>query len=313
MNKELIIHKLKEAGFYNNESLLEKLSGDASSREYYRLTNTSQSFVICIESPNGQQSCDFNTVTNNILDNIKTPEIFFYDPEFSILVLEDIGSVSLKDFYQDSGLSKHIQAVEDIKKYQQMPLGFCMNRIFDREKIGFEFDLACNFFLNQYMGVTLDFKEKDIVKDVREFIIDYYEAHRDVVCHRDYHSNNLYVKDNVLFHIDYQDMRVGPKMYDLVSLVDDCYINFSEEEKKKLLLTYDEGFHEKYGHDYHIVQVQRTFKALGSFSYLKIDKNKDGYLQFIPTNLNKLISICEKSSIEVFRSFSDILKRGLND
>ncbi|MFG1482439.1 phosphotransferase [Halobacteriovorax sp. HFRX-2_2] len=313
MNKESITQKLEEAGFYNDKSTLEKLSGDASSREYYRLTNDSQSFVVCVESSNGQQSCDFHKVTNNILDNIKTPEIFYYDPQFSILVLEDIGSVSLKDFYEASGISKHIQAVEDIKKYQKMPLEFCMNRIFDREKIGFEFDLACNFFLNQYLGVSLNTQETGIVKEVREFIIDYYEAHRDVVCHRDYHSNNLYVKDNTLFHIDYQDMRVGPKMYDLVSLVDDCYIDFSDEEKKKLLLTYDEKFYEKYGHDYHVVQVQRTFKALGSFAYLKIDKNKEGYLQFIPTNLHKLISICEKSSIEVFRSFSDILKRGLDD
>ncbi|MGI4991163.1 aminoglycoside phosphotransferase family protein [Halobacteriovorax sp. GFR7] len=304
---------MKEASFYNDKSLLEKLSGDASSREYYRLTNESQSFVICVESSNGQQSCDFNIVTNNILDNIKTPEIYYYDPEFSILVLEDIGSVSLKDFYEKSGLSKHIQAVEDIKKYQKMPLEFCMDRIFDREKIGFEFDLACDYFLNQYLGVTLNSKECDIVKAVREIIIDYYESHRDVVCHRDYHSNNLYVKDNTLYHIDYQDMRVGPKMYDLVSLIDDCYIEFSEEEKKKLLLTYDKEFFEKYDHDYHIVQVQRTFKALGSFAYLKIDKNKEGYLQFIPTNLKKLVSICEKSSIEAFRSFSEILKRGLDD
>ncbi|WP_412463486.1 phosphotransferase [Halobacteriovorax sp. RT-2-6] len=313
MNKESIVNKLENVGYYTKDSNLQKLSGDASSREYYRLNHENNTYVVCVEISNGQQSCDFNTVTNNILSDIKTPKILFYDPEFSILILEDIGSISLKDFYLSSGLSKHVEAVGDIKKYQNMPLEFCMGRDFDREKIGFEFDLACNYFLQQHLGVELNNDESLLLKEVREYIINYYESHKEVVCHRDYHSNNLYVKDGVLFHIDYQDMRVGPKMYDLVSLVDDCYINFSDAEKEKLLLSYDNDFYNKYKNDYHIVQIQRTFKALGSFAYLNIDKKKDNYLQFIPVNLEKLINTCKTSTIEKFNDFAKILERGLND
>src|SRR6185312_10810347 len=47
------------------------------------------------------------------------------------------------------------------------------------------------------------------------------------VCHRDYHSRNLMLKLGRIYVIDFQDARLGPLQYDLVSLVHDSYVNLS--------------------------------------------------------------------------------------
>ena len=50
-----------------------------------------------------------------------------------------------------------------------------------------------------------------------------------VVCHRDYHSRNLMVHDGRLGVIDFQDARLGPDTYDLVSLLRDSYVELEPD------------------------------------------------------------------------------------
>ena len=59
-------------------------------------------------------------------------------------------------------------------------------------------------------------------------------GHR-VLCHRDYHSRNLMYHDERLYIIDFQDARMGPDTYDLVSLLRDSYMDFSEREVDELI------------------------------------------------------------------------------
>ena len=50
-----------------------------------------------------------------------------------------------------------------------------------------------------------------------------------VLCHRDYHSRNLMLHDDRLYIIDFQDARMGPDTYDLVSLLRDSYVDLPEQ------------------------------------------------------------------------------------
>ena len=49
-----------------------------------------------------------------------------------------------------------------------------------------------------------------------------------VLCHRDYHSRNLMLHEGLLYMIDFQDARMGPDTYDLVSLLRDSYVDLPE-------------------------------------------------------------------------------------
>ncbi len=48
-----------------------------------------------------------------------------------------------------------------------------------------------------------------------------------MLCHRDYHSRNLMLHDGSLYIIDFQDARMGPDTYDLVSLLRDSYVDLA--------------------------------------------------------------------------------------
>ena len=50
-----------------------------------------------------------------------------------------------------------------------------------------------------------------------------------MLCHRDYHSRNLMLHEGELYIIDFQDARMGPDTYDLVSLLRDSYVDLTEE------------------------------------------------------------------------------------
>ena len=56
-----------------------------------------------------------------------------------------------------------------------------------------------------------------------------------MLCHRDYHSRNLMPHPGVLYIIDFQDARMGPDTYDLVSLLRDSYVDFTEETVDELI------------------------------------------------------------------------------
>ena len=49
-----------------------------------------------------------------------------------------------------------------------------------------------------------------------------------MLCHRDYHSRNLMMHESLLYMIDFQDARMGPDTYDLVSLLRDSYVDLPE-------------------------------------------------------------------------------------
>ena len=50
-----------------------------------------------------------------------------------------------------------------------------------------------------------------------------------MLCHRDYHSRNLMLHEAQLYIIDFQDARMGPDTYDLVSLLRDSYVDLPEQ------------------------------------------------------------------------------------
>ena len=60
------------------------------------------------------------------------------------------------------------------------------------------------------------------------------EASPRVFCHRDLHSRNVMVKDGEQYLIDFQDARMGPVFYDLVSLLEDCYFSLGPKLRESL-------------------------------------------------------------------------------
>jgi aminoglycoside/choline kinase family phosphotransferase len=134
-----------------------------------------------------------------------------------------------------------------------------------------------------------------------------------VLCHRDYHCRNLMLHEGNLFLIDFQDARMGPDTYDLVSLLRDAYVDFTEAQVEQFIAFFlalkgtrtlpghpvepdavratDEG---EFRRRFDLMAVQRNLKALGTFGYQTITRANTVYIQYMPRTLRYVRENLEK-------------------
>jgi hypothetical protein len=111
-----------------------------------------------------------------------------------------------------------------------------------------------------------------------------------VLCHRDYHSRNLMWRNGELYIIDFQDARLGPDTYDLVSLLRDSYVDISSREVDELIayflaLSGRTGTTANFRVRFDLMALQRNLKALGTFGYQTTTRRNPVYIQYIPRTL----------------------------
>ncbi len=111
-----------------------------------------------------------------------------------------------------------------------------------------------------------------------------------MLCHRDYHSRNLMLHESQLYIIDFQDARMGPETYDLVSLLRDSYVDLPEQTVDDLIAYFlavkgvtgaDPDFRRRFD----VMALQRNLKALGTFGYQTTARRNPVYIQYIPRTL----------------------------
>jgi aminoglycoside/choline kinase family phosphotransferase len=120
-----------------------------------------------------------------------------------------------------------------------------------------------------------------------------------VLCHRDYHSRNLMLREGSLYIIDFQDARMGPDTYDLVSLLRDSYVDLPEETVSDLLAYFlalkgQTGTEHEFRRRFGLMALQRNLKALGTFGYQAAARRNPIYIQYMPRTLKYVRDTFEK-------------------
>jgi len=120
-------------------------------------------------------------------------------------------------------------------------------------------------------------------------------AYPHVFTHRDYHSRNLMVCGGELAVLDFQDARLGPVTYDLVSLLRDAYVPLEPAVQRQMVAHYLDlcreagGIPLPDGDDFRQAflrtGLQRNLKALGTFAYQAHVMGRQRYLESIPHTL----------------------------
>ena len=153
-----------------------------------------------------------------------------------------------------------------------------------------ELDFFTKHFLEAYRGVTLTPEEREALRDEFAVLVRELAAEPRVLCHRDYHSRNLMLHESQLYIIDFQDARMGPDTYDLVSLLRDSYVDLPDQTVQELIAYFlalkgltgtDHEFRERFDR----MALQRNLKALGTFGYQTTARRNPVYIQYIPRTL----------------------------
>jgi aminoglycoside/choline kinase family phosphotransferase len=294
---------------------VEWLAGDGSDRCYYRLFSPEREGSMVLMQLSG---ADAQALKDGGYDWVKiarllsasgifVPKVIAAMPDHAALVIEDYGDVMLEGKVfelADKGDSQGIRALYKqasavVAKFLAIPkdpqASWC-KRGFDAERYLWEL----NFFVQKYVEpvakITFTPAERQQFAAEAKSLAKTLAADMKWFVHRDFHSRNLMLRGDKLATIDFQDARLGPASYDLVSLCFDSYVPFGAETRREILADGLATIEATVGQDagkaaralWKPMLLQRQLKAIGSFGFLTIDKQRGDYLKYVDPALKTL-------------------------
>jgi aminoglycoside/choline kinase family phosphotransferase len=279
------------------------LTGDASDRRYYRvLVPDAPSIVLSLYSaPFVFDELSFVNV-GRLLQQMPAPvpDVIGHAEDIGVLALEDLGDVTLQAHLGAASAAEHAalyrQAVALIAMMQKrgaeladaryLPYGIA----FDVEKLSWELDFFIKHFIEAYRGITIGPAALDELRAEFRPLVEALAGEPRVLCHRDYHSRNLMLHHDQLYIIDFQDARMGPDTYDLVSLLRDSYVDLPDQTVDELIAYFlalkgETGAQAAFRQRFDLMALQRNLKALGTFGYQTTARRNPVYIQYIPRTL----------------------------
>lgn len=333
LTQEINAFIAKNVGTQDFEVL--QLAGDASTRKYFRIVFNDQSRVLMSWEPfSDPDTYPFLNVLNHFSKcEIRVPKVEACSPELGVVLLEDLGDLTLERKFwenqnQEMAMPFYSQAIDEIIKIHfrasepTQPPSVCQQIMFDTAKFMWEMNYAREHFLEKVGGVRLNDKDSKLLQSEFSNICETLHQQPKYVCHRDYHSRNLMLKHGRIYVIDFQDARLGPVQYDLVSLVHDSYVNMSTASIEHLKQEYIRKAQEAgpkgcirpdFEEIFQLQLVQRCFKACGSFASFLNMRQDTRYLKYINHTVNLVSrSLQDQKRFPLFSSLlanGDLLER----
>jgi aminoglycoside/choline kinase family phosphotransferase len=286
------------------EAKVVPLTGDASDRRYFRVLFRDEAPRVLAVHP-GPIDFDALPFVNvaRLLSSmpVPVPRILDHSRELGIIALEDLGDVTLQAHVGAASAAEHaalyreavalITTIQHRGRELESSHYVPYNVAFDVEKLTWELRFFTKHFLEAYRGAQLSDATREALSAEFAAIAAELAAEPRVLCHRDYHSRNLMLHNGRLYIIDFQDARMGPDTYDLVSLLRDSYVDFSGQQVEALIAFFlakrgasaaeDADFQRRFD----LMALQRNLKALGTFGFQTTSRGNPVYIQYIPRTL----------------------------
>jgi N-acetylmuramate 1-kinase len=297
---------LEAFGFAPRVSQVVPLTGDASDRRYFRVRlHGEPSFVLSLHAgPIAFDTMAFVSVAR-LLSRVPlpVPAILHHSDALGIIGLQDLGDITLQAHLGAASPDEHAelyrQAVSFLAEMQRRGAEFESREYppyhvaFDVEKLTWELEYFTKHYLIAYRGAVFSASDRQALRQEFGHIVTDLAAEPRVLCHRDYHSRNLMLHAGSLYIIDFQDARMGPDTYDLVSLLRDSYVDLTSSQVDELVAFFRaltgrasvDDAHE-FRRRFDLMALQRNMKALGTFGYFATARDNTVYIQYMPRTVN---------------------------
>ena len=301
-----------------NARHLGPLSGDASTRRYFRIEERGSTRVLALyPEPFDDERPSFVVVRALLAGyGLPVPEIVETDGRRGIMVLQDLGDLTLQEALREAGTGRsedlYREAVDQLVLLQQEShrsptRAACFHVAFDIERLSWELHYFEKHFLEGHLGCALSVEDRATLAEGFHCLAEEIASWPRVLCHRDFHSRNLMLHQDTLYWIDFQDARMGPATYDLASLLRDSYVRLPEE----FIAEMAEEFRQRavageprdtFQRRFELMSVQRNLKALGTFGFMASVRGNQVYLPYIsPTLANARRNLVRYPELEGVR------------
>lgn len=298
---------------------IELLHGDASARRYVRVEGdfTGSPVVAMILAPEKARFSEeamgggepdelpFSNV-QRYLDalGIRVPVVLHVNEPLGVILLEDLGDLTVERRLQtadaDTRERLYQRAVDLLVELQARTAGgtkdncVAFTRAFEFDLLRWELDHFLEYLLGADRNVTLSGADKEVVDRAFDQLAGDIAVWPRGFVHRDFQSRNLMLKGDEMVLIDFQDCLLGPRVYDLVALLRDSYVQLDSDLIDRLIDRYLAGCRaaglERPGKadlmdQFHRMTLQRKLKDSGRFVFIDRVKKNPGFLPFIPHSL----------------------------
>lgn len=294
---------------------LTRLKGDASSRSYYRIGSFPRSYVLMVmpagsaakseeisklEAQGELPFVNVHRYLNRL--SVRVPEILRYDAGAGIMVLEDLGDLTLERAVLTGQELELLygRAVDLLARLraqaEQNPDPTCVafSRAFDQDLYEWEFHHFREWGLEAWSGRKPSSGERLALDHIFHRLAGELASQPRGFTLRDYQSRNIMLKDGELVTIDFQDALLGPRQYDLVSLLRDSYVELAPPFVRQMVERYLGALERETGekisasefnHFFDLLTVQRKLKDAARFEYIHQVKGNPSFLVSIPASL----------------------------
>jgi len=285
---------------------IEPASADASFRRYFRIYQQDQRYIAMDAPPDKENSQPFLAMSERLAKTgVHVPHIYASSLTQGFILLEDLGTIPYQTALQSVDQANQLyadamQALIQMQQADQQGL-----EPYNHERLQTEMQLMPDWFLNVHLGLQLSTQQSALISETFAELLRVIAEQPQGFVHRDYHSRNLMqVSQNNPGIIDYQDAVHGALTYDLVSLLRDCYLCWSQTQVERWALDYrdqavaaeimpmvDDATFLRW---FDWMGLQRHIKVLGIFARLWHRDGKAHYLNDLPLTLSYVLSVAQK-------------------
>ena len=278
---------LAAAGFA--AGAIEPLPGDVSLRRYSRVAGPGGSTaILATYPPEIRATCGRFLRTTALLGEagVRVPRVLAASCEDGWMLVEDLGLQTLGEWGRDRPWQEvepwFGKALDLADRISRIPVGDLegLNPTLGAELLATELAQTWDLFLEPN-GLTGDPRA---LREALDAICSNLGAETPVSCHRDFMVRNLMpLADGALVVLDHQDLRLGPPLYDLASLLNDTI--FPPAAAETALLA---GLPPEDRVRYHRAAAQRTLKAIGTYTSFA-HRGADRHLPLVPPTLARCL------------------------
>ncbi len=287
---------MKKMDLAKHLNIIEEIHTGGSDRRFFRCHKDNKTYILVLDNDIKTYLALQRHLYNK---GIAVPKVYLIDQKTNFILVEDLGKDSLWQMVtkrkKDITRLYKLAILELIKLqldgYPKAPI----NLFYDYEHIRWEQEYFRNFFLHQYCKIAAS-KLKTLDDDflrLAESIVDKTKPINNFLMHRDYQSQNIFMKDGRARIVDFQSARIGPLTYDLVSLLKDPYVMITKKNESHLINFYLDKLKrrgmelekQRFLEIYKLTGLQRNMQALGAFANLTLNKNKTSFEKYMPRGL----------------------------
>ncbi|MBN1604259.1 MAG: phosphotransferase [Chitinispirillaceae bacterium] len=285
-----------------------------SARQFFRIQREKESYILIVWDSRDEDWPRFLGIPGELKRVCAfLPDIYINDPVHGLILEQDLGDITLKRYIQDKSPltieNAYRNVLDTLFLWQQFDIS--SSRIISARSMDNDTFLWESWYFAKYCVTDFFAGEKmldDQWEKERAALATEVASLPQTFIHRDFQSENIMVYNDTIRFIDFQGARLGPREYDVASLIYDPYVKVIDKAMLERLIEYYfsiSGGEEGRRRVLLLNAAQRLMQALGAYSNLSLHKNKEWYRSYIPVALERLESVF--SSLPEFPTLKKIV------